>query len=244
MEEIWKDVVGYEGLYQVSNLGRVRSIQKWHGSNERILKFNINSNGYYRVPLYKNKQAKYHFVHRIVAQSFIPACEDKTIVNHKDENPKNNRVENLEWCDFKYNMNYGTLRERQAKKCGKKILQIDKNGNLVKCWDSIREAGRALGLHAGTIGKCCNKNPYCKTCGGYIWRFGNSINDINREDITTLNGNCKKVRQYSINGEFIKEWSSVKEASLTLNIPKSCISSCCIGVYKISGGYKWKYVNE
>lgn len=245
MEEIWKDIKEYEGLYQVSNLGRVKSFIGWTGKKyyyrEKILKPQPNSNGYLRVVLKKNDNSKTYFVHRLVAETFIPNPNNYSVVNHKDENIKNNCADNLEWCTFKYNINYGTLRERQAKKCGKKILQIDKNGNLVKCWDSIREAGRTLGLHAGTISKCCNKNIYCKTCGGYIWRFGNSIEDVNQEDITILNGNCKKVYQYSIDGKFIKEWISLKDASSILNIPKTCISDCCNKRHKTAGGYVWRY---
>nr|DAX05603.1 MAG TPA: homing endonuclease [Bacteriophage sp.] len=171
MVEIWKDIKNYEGLYQVSNLGRVKSFRNWHGKSERILKFNINSSGYYRACLSKNSKQKYFFVHRLVAQAFIDNPNNYSVVNHKDENPKNNNVENLEWCTFKYNMNYGTLRKRQVEKCSKKVFQIDKNGNLIYIWNSIREAGRNLKISPGRISNCCLKRRNYNTVGGYIWRF-------------------------------------------------------------------------
>ena len=110
-KEIWKDIDGYEGLYQVSNLGRVKSL---HHNKEKILKGSYNSKGYYFVKLCKNGISKSIFVHRLVAQEFIPNPDNLPIVNHKDENPRNNNVDNLEWCTQKYNANYGTVRERQA----------------------------------------------------------------------------------------------------------------------------------
>ena len=106
MEE-WKDIIGYEGLYQVSNLGRVRRSGK-------ILKGGYNNKGYHTINLCKKGISKSFFVHRLVAIAFIPNPNNLPIVNHKDENPKNNCIENLEWCTYKYNANYGTARERQA----------------------------------------------------------------------------------------------------------------------------------
>lgn len=105
-DEVWKDIDGYDGLYQVSNMGRVKSF-KW--GKERILKPYETGNGYLRVEL----QSKPFKLHRLVAQAFIPNPDNLPFVNHKDENPKNNMVDNLEWCDNKYNINYGTTQERR-----------------------------------------------------------------------------------------------------------------------------------
>lgn len=115
-EEIWKDIIGYEGLYQVSSLGRVRSLDKYDSMNRfyegRILKLFADRLGYLSVVLYSNSKRKHYLVHRLVAEAFIHNPDNLPQVNHKDENPSNDNVENLEWCDGKYNVNYGTRIDR------------------------------------------------------------------------------------------------------------------------------------
>ena len=139
MKEIWKDIQGYEGRYQVSNLGRVRSLsrKRWNGYTftnleGRILKLRLNKNkGYLNVILYDgHRNGKTIEIQRLVAQAFIPNPNNLPCVNHKDENPRNNKVENLEWCDYRYNNNYGNHNlklslTKQKKKY--KIISI-KNG--------------------------------------------------------------------------------------------------------------------
>lgn len=126
MNEIWKDIEGYEGLYQVSNLGRVRSVDRIGGRgrrfNGRILKPKVKTGGYLLVNFSKEGKRKMFSVHRLVAQAFIPNPEGLPQINHKDENPSNNRVENLEWCDGKYNCNYGIRNERR-------VQTMIRNGN-------------------------------------------------------------------------------------------------------------------
>ena len=120
MEEIWKDIVGYEGLYQVSNFGRVKSLAKYKNGNggskfwrkERILKPANTGRGYLMVVLIKEKKRTTYILHRLVAQAFIPNPNNLPQINHKDENKTNNVVSNLEWCDNKYNSNYGTRNVR------------------------------------------------------------------------------------------------------------------------------------
>ena len=116
--EIWKDIEGYEGLYQVSNKGRVKS---FHSGEGKIIKLGTHPQGYKLVVLSKRGQTKTCRVHRLVAQAFIPNPENLPVVNHKDENPSNNNVENLEWCTQKHNVNHGTCQERKenAKKKSK-----------------------------------------------------------------------------------------------------------------------------
>lgn len=115
MEE-WKSITGYEGLYEVSSYGRVRSLDKYDSINRflrgRILKLCDNGCGYLSVVLYSNSKRKLCLVHRMVAQAFIPNPYNLPQVNHRDENPSNNNVDNLEWCDGKYNVNYGTRIDR------------------------------------------------------------------------------------------------------------------------------------
>ena len=115
-EEIWKPVVGYEGLYEVSNTGQVRSLDKYDSINRfyegRILKLFADRLGYLKVGLSSNGKTKKYLVHRLVAEAFIPNPNNFPIINHKDENPSNDNVDNLEWCNAKYNSNYGTRNDR------------------------------------------------------------------------------------------------------------------------------------
>ena len=122
MEE-WKDIKGYEGLYQISNKGRVKSLY----NKGKILTPGKDKDGYSIVSLYKNKIKKTNKVHRLVAQAFLSNPDNLPQVNHKDENKLNNCVENLEWCSVEYNINYGTRNERTRKKltCNKKIICIE-----------------------------------------------------------------------------------------------------------------------
>lgn len=161
--EIWKDINGYIGLYQVSNLGNVKSIKR-----NVILKPNSHTKGYLKVHLYKGgvKSAKY--IHRLVAESFIPNPKNYLQVNHKDENKKNNIVDNLEWCDVVYNVNYGSGVNRRSKVISKKVMQLDLNGNIIKIWNSISETNK-YGFYHQNIIACCKGR--LKTHRGYLWKY-------------------------------------------------------------------------
>ena len=117
MKEIWKDIEGYEGLYQISNLGRVKSFPRkgTHTTKERIIKFAKSNKGYLIAILKNNDVQKAFSVHRLVAKAFIPNPNNLPQVNHKDENKENNNVNNLEWCNNWYNSHYGTRLHRIAK---------------------------------------------------------------------------------------------------------------------------------
>ena len=168
MSESWKDVAGYEGLYQVSDQGNVRSRRR-HGSSGGILKPGRDGHGYLRVVLYREGEWKPILIHRLVAQAFIPNPSNFPVINHKDENPANNAVDNLEWCTHRYNMNYGTCIARMAAKHLKVVLQYDKFGNLVKEWASASEVERQTGFAQSNISDCCLGKR--KSAYGYVWRF-------------------------------------------------------------------------
>lgn len=114
IQEIWKDISGYEGLYQVSNLGRIKSLKGYYHRKEKILKSGIR-NGYYVINLSKKRERKSYQVHRLVAQAFIPNPDNYLIINHKDENPLNNYVGNLEWCSQKHNVCWSSYKMRKRK---------------------------------------------------------------------------------------------------------------------------------
>ena len=175
-KEYWKPVVGYEGLYMVSNWGRVKSFDRWVKSRNgsvrfckgRILKPLTSSSGYLCVNLYKNNIKKEYLVHRLVAEAFIDNPDNLSQVNHRDENKLNNNVDNLEWCDAKYNINFGTCIERRSKKKSKPVLQYTLDGEFVREWPSTMEAARN-GFNQGNIWMCCQGK--LKTYKGYIWKY-------------------------------------------------------------------------
>lgn len=169
-KEYWKPVVGYEGHYQVSNFGRVKSIKF---GKEIILKQKQSMDGYYSVNLSKNGIVKTYLVHRLVAEAFIDNPNNLPQINHKDENKTNNNVDNLEWCSYSYNINYGTARERMTEKMingklSKPVLQYDLQGNFIREWESTMECERN-GYNNTCISKCCRGER--KTHKGFIWRY-------------------------------------------------------------------------
>lgn len=168
MNEIYKDIKGYEGKYQVSNLGNVKSLNYNHTGKERILKTQ-NKHGYLSVCLGSSQAQKQ--IHRLVAETFIDNPNKLPYVNHKDENKTNNCVDNLEWCDAKYNSNYGTNAERIAKNESKPINQYDLQGNFIKSWNSGTEIKRILGYSNGDICNCCRGKQ--KTAYGFKWQYAN-----------------------------------------------------------------------
>ena len=164
-KEYWKPVVGYEGHYQVSNFGRVKSIKF---GKERILKPKKNKFGYLCINLYKNNIKKEYKVHRLVAEAFIDNPDNLPQVNHRDENKLNNNADNLEWCTHEYNINYGTRTERCSKKLSKPVLQYTLDGEFVREWPSTMECDRN-GYNRGNVYACCLGKR--KTHKGFIWRY-------------------------------------------------------------------------
>ena len=194
MKEIWKDIEWAQG-YQVSNLGKVKSLERPHKSHhgttyiqkERILKTRLDPNGYEKVGiLKKDGKQKQVMVHRLVAEAFIPNPDNLPQVNHKDENRSNNIVNNLEWCTAKYNQNYGHCRENHSKAMmGKKmpeevkeklrlinskpVLQYDVYGNYIRIWDSVAQASRELGIDNESIRQACLGK--FRHAGFYKWKY-------------------------------------------------------------------------
>ena len=137
-----KDIKNYEGLYAVTPEGEV-----WSYKRKKFLKPLVDKNGYLRIMLCKDGQRKMYSLHRIVAEAYIPNPENLPQVNHKDENKTNNCLQNLEWCDAKYNINYGTRNEKTKKP----ILQFDLDGNFIREWSSATDVGKEV---QGNICNC------------------------------------------------------------------------------------------
>lgn len=168
MQEVWKDINNYLGLYQVSNFGNIRSLKR-NNTNGKILKQVKDKDGYVRVTLSKNNLRKNYFVHRLVAQTFIPNPQNLPQVNHKDVNPLNNNVDNLEWCNSKYNNNYGNRVYRLSKTLSKPILQYNLNFDFIKEWESAKEASKHLNIRRENIVSCLKgRRNYA---GKYIWKY-------------------------------------------------------------------------
>ena len=170
MTETWKAIVGYEGLYEVSDQGRVKSLNYNHTGTEKILKPHKTRDGYLQVSLCKDGHIKRTYVHRLIAEAFIPNPLGLETVNHKDEVKTNNVASNLEWMSQKDNNNYGTRNKRVGEAHSKQVQMFDKQtGELLATFPSAHEAERVTGIDQGNISKCCNGNR--KSAGGYIWRY-------------------------------------------------------------------------
>ena len=156
--EVWKDVVGYEGFYEVSDKGNVRSVERkdtiGRKCGGRTLRPRNHKHGYLQVTLYKSGTRKHKLMHRLVAEAFIPNSKNFLEVNHLDENKKNNEMSNLEWCDTKYNVNYGTRNDRVGNKLSKRVKAVNVINGDVIMFKSTMEAGRNGYSHV-SVAKAC-----------------------------------------------------------------------------------------
>ena len=160
MKEEWRGIKGFEGKYMVSNLGRVKSLNYNNTGKEGIMEPQDNGTGYLFVQLSKDGKVKNCRINRLVAQAFLENPQNLPEVNHKDKNPKNNRVENLEWCSRQYNVEYSL---------SKAVIGIDKVSGLILEFPSTREAERQTGISKGNICDCLKGRQ--KSAGGCIWFY-------------------------------------------------------------------------
>lgn len=191
MDEVWKPVVGYEGLYEVSNLGNIRGVDRVRHIVQANRQYDIfikgkpiipqaRRHGYLSVWLYghggrSKRTGKQFSVHRLVAEAFVPNPNGYLEVNHKDESKTNNRAENLEWCDHVQNSNYGTRPKRigdmhRNGKRSKPIAQYTRDGNLLRVFPSLHEAERN-GYSASNICRCAQSHHAYSHAYGYLWRY-------------------------------------------------------------------------
>jgi hypothetical protein len=186
MNEVWKNIEFTDNKYAVSNLGNVRRNEHYTTIGptknrkdpsiafykERLMTKYKSVDGYEIVHIVVNKKMQPYKVHRLVANAFIPNPHELPQVNHKDENTLNNTVTNLEWCTAKYNANYGTRNDRLRIANGKKVGQFDKNGKLIRVWNSLSEAAKYFGASTTTyISRVCKHQAGRKTYKGFRWKY-------------------------------------------------------------------------
>lgn len=167
-EEVWKDVKGYDNLYQVSNFGNVKSLRR-----NVIMKPSCDKDGYYQVILWKDRIGKRFFIHRLVYETFYGFIPEGMVINHKNERKYDNRLSNLNAMTIKENINWGTRTVRAAHNRGYAVAQIDKGtGEVVNEYYSTREAARRTRLLQTSISACCRGK--LKTTGGFRWKYINN----------------------------------------------------------------------
>lgn len=182
--EIWKDIKGYEGLYQVSNMGNVRSCNWRNQGVTQNLYLKVHNKGYKHIELVKNGKRKSHLVHRLVAEAFLPNPNNYPVVNHIDEVKTNNNVENLEWCTLSQNMrayydnhcgtnrlsrNQGKRRKVWNNDTWKRVNQLDDKGELIRTWGCSLEVARTNNWPQWSISQCCRGKRH--KAYGYRWEY-------------------------------------------------------------------------
>lgn len=242
--------------YEVSNLGRVRSYGR--SSFPRFLSQQLNPTGYISVCLTTDRHHT-GLVHKLVGDVFVYNPDKKYSINHKDECKSNNRAYNLEWMTLAENNAYGTRAERISTSRAKCVRQYAITGELVAEFESLASISDKLGFNIAHISSCCNKANNRHVVHGFVWRYATSddlyglsvkerkniIFSLKRPVVRTVEKryNCG-IRQYSLAGELLNEFSSLDEASCCTGVGKSGISRCCLRAATTAGGYLWRYVEN
>lgn len=250
MEELWKDMVGYEDFYSVSNLGRI-----WSKRKNKALMPSINNCGYKQVNVTDGVNIRIMLVHRAVAMAFLENKQNFPVVNHKDENTQNNEMNNLEWCTVSYNNSYNDIAKRRSNS-KKKVYQYDSNFELIKTYNSSHDASREMNVSNGIMSQCCREDVYEKSKGKRnltIYGFVFSYRELDAFEVQErffqskyahIHCTGRLVGQYELDGTLIKTYESTNKAGKSLGISASNISACCRGKFKQSHGFRWEYMKE
>ena len=245
--EIWKDIRGFEGRYQVSNMGRVRSLDRTdidklgrpHHTKGIILKDSLNKGkGYYRVSLSDGHRNYTHCeVHRLVALHFVPGYKKGLVVNHKNEIKTDNRVENLEWCTFQYNINYS---DNIAWK-RKAVYQYSMDGDLIEKHKCCAEVEKQFGTYQGAMVHVMyeSKTGIWK---GFRWSFDMRTKEQWQDIAQKYKTSRRLVAQIDASNTEIARFPTLTDAANVVGVSITAISNCCKGKTKHAAGYKWKFI--
>lgn len=252
MEEVWKDIPGYEGYYKVSNKNRVFDIKR----NKIKLPF-IDSRNRMTISLRKDGVGVGFSFPRLVAMAFVknPNPKEYIEVNHKDENPLNNDPSNLEWCTKKYNCNYGTRIQRIREKQSMPVLQYTLNGEFIAEYASMHIAANIINADAGHICDCClGKRKYAY---GYFWRYkddelyeqakirlAEKIEKSKKSRADKFTEKAYNVVQLTLDGQYVATHLSSKYAAESVGSFRPMIINCCNGKIPHVKGYKWRYEKD
>lgn len=243
--EIWKDIKGYEGLYQISDRGRVRSLDRYVNAmyGKRFVKGAIRKShinvglGYKTLCLSKEGTTAEVYVHRLVAEAFVPNPNNYKMVNHKDENKTNNVPSNLEWCTAAYNMAYSNIYEKSREKNCIAVRQYALNGTFIREYKSSYEAGRAMNVRPYCITHCCMGK--IGSVRGFLWAYADG-----RAKAKFTRVLKRKVIQKDLDGNIINTFDSIRDAGKSTNSNISLIGRCCKGYRKSTNGFKWEYYDK
>lgn len=237
----WKPIKDTDGLYLVSDDGKVFSVR-----SNRLLKPQLSNVGYWRVELNIDGEAKKYAIHRLVAEAFIPNPNNYPIINHKDEDPTNNHVSNLEWCTHKYNSNYGSINEKkflnrtpcrgESNPQSKPIYQFDLEGNLIRKYGSSGEAARVTGFSANCIAKCAKGE--LKQYKGYVFQNTSEFIGYNKRKQCGFRKGA--ILQYDLDGNLVRRYDKAQDLE-DAGFSQISVNRVCRGERKSYKGYVFKH---
>ena len=255
MEEKKKWIKGYEGLYWVTNTGKIISAERYDRFNRKHggeITPKHAGRGYCFVILFKDGKREQRYVHRLVAQAFIPNPDNKPEVDHIDNDITNNTVSNLRWATHKENQNNEITRARMLEDTSKfisqkgadnpfsrKVKMYSMDGTYLQTFDSIREAALFANTSDGGIGKVCRGSRI--SAGGYLWKYEGEAKRKIEVTSPKQPTNKRAILQLSLDGKVIAEYESVQAAAVALRICYPNIIHCAKGEIKTYKGYKWRY---
>lgn len=252
--ELWKSVgifkgVDFTGYYEISTFGRLRSLDRWIDTKfgkrfEKGINFKLTpqktgqAKGYVHAVLYgPNNQQRVVRIHRLVAIAFIPNPNDYPEVNHKDENPSNNRVDNLEWCTRLYNNNYLNHNEKVSEALRVSVVQLDYDGNITKIWDRITDVD-LFGLQHSKVSNCLNGKR--EVHANSVWVLKDEFDKMTKDEIIEIcKQKDKRYVQLDKDCNMIHVWISASEAAEQLGFTASGICNCACGRYLFYKGFRW-----